>query len=216
MRALFEKDLRLILTRKSTLFIFLIIGVGFTWSFSSSYSGAYLTMLGTMLALSTISFDDSDNCMAFLFTLPCTRKQYVLEKYIFVYGVSMLAGLIGLVIIIISSIAKGSVMDEAMLIETLVSEIPILVITGGLMIPLQLKFGPEKSRIVLMLVIGVVLIAGYIISKSAYVSTMIEQVRKLLDGNVPIQLLALLIATLVIITVISVLATSKIMNVKEF
>lgn len=128
----------------------------------------------------------------------------------------MLAGLIGLVIIIISSIAKGSVMDEAMLIETLVSEIPILVITGGLMIPLQLKFGPEKSRIVLMLVIGVVLIAGYIISKSAYVSTMIEQVRKLLDGNVPIQLLALLIATLVIITVISVLATSKIMNVKEF
>lgn len=63
----------------------------------------------------------------------------------------------------------------------------------GLMIPLQLKFGPEKSRIVLMLVIGVVLIAGYIISKSAYVSTMIEQVRKLLDGNVPIQLLALLI-----------------------
>lgn len=180
MRALFEKDLRLILTRKSTLFIFLIIGVGFTWSFSSSYSGAYLTMLGTMLALSTISFDDSDNCMAFLFTLPCTRKQYVLEKYIFVYGVSMLAGLI------------------------------------GLMIPLQLKFGPEKSRIVLMLVIGVVLIAGYIISKSAYVSTMIEQVRKLLDGNVPIQLLALLIATLVIITVISVLATSKIMNVKEF
>ena len=84
------------------------------------------------------------------------------------------------------------------------------------MIPLQLKFGPEKSRIVLMLVIGVVLIAGYIISKSAYVSTMIEQVRKLLDGNVPIQLLALLIATLVIITVISVLATSKIMNVKEF
>lgn len=216
MRALFEKDLRLILTRKSTLFIFLIIGFVFTWSFSSSFSGAYLTMLGTMLALSTISFDDSDNCMAFLFTLPCTRKQYVLEKYIFVYGVSMLAGLIGLVIIIISSIAKGSVMGEAMLIETLVSEIPILVITGGLMIPLQLKFGPEKSRIVLMLVIGVVLIAGYIISKSAYVSTMIEQVRKLLDGNVPIQLLALLIATLVIITVISVLATSKIMNVKEF
>lgn len=58
-------------------------------------------------------------------------------------------------------------------------------------------------------------IAGYAY-ESSYVTTTIEQVRKLLAGNMPVQLLALLIATLVIITVISVLATSKIMNVKEF
>ena len=215
MRALFEKDLRLILIRKSTLFIFLIIGVVFTLSFSNSFSGAYLTMLGTMLALSTISFDDSDNCMAFLFTLPCTRKQYVLEKYLFVYGFSFVAGLIGLVIIIILNITKGSVVNEAVLIEILASEIPILVITGGLMIPLQLKFGPEKSRIVLMSIIGVVLIAGFMISKSSYATTVMEQFYRLMDGNTSMKFLAMLIVVLMIITVISTLATSRIMNDKE-
>ncbi|MBQ0065272.1 MAG: ABC-2 transporter permease [Firmicutes bacterium] len=216
MRTLFEKDLRLILSRKSTMLIFILIGILFTWSFSSSFSGAYLTMLGTMLALSTISFDDSDNCMAFLFTLPCTRKQYVLEKYLFVYGTSLFAGLVGMVIIILSSIIKGDVVNGTILIEIIASEIPILVMTGGLMIPLQLKYGPEKSRIVLMSILGVVIMAGVLIGKSTYASTILEQINQLMDGITPFYLLVALIAVLVIITILSILVTSKIMNDKEF
>lgn len=216
MRALFEKDLRLILTRKLTLFMFIIIGANFTWSFSDFFSGAYLTILGTMLALSTISYDDSDNCMAFLFTLPCTRKHYVIEKYLFVYGFSLIFSFVGLVIIILSGIAKGSAINGGMIIETLASEIPILVVTGGLMIPLQLKFGSEKSRMVLIGIIGVVFIGGFLIGKSTYVAAVTERLRNLMDGNSPVYLLATLIVVLIITTTISILITNKIMNDKEF
>lgn len=216
MRALFEKDLRLILIRKSTLVIFLVIGVIFTWSFSSSFSGAYLTMLGTMLALSTISYDDSDNCMAFLFTLPCTRKQYVLEKYLFVYGFSFLAGLVGLVIIIATGIVQGNPVNGIVLVEALASEIPILVITGGLMIPLQLKFGPEKSRIVLIAIIGIIMISGYLAGKSAGLRQMLGNMENSLDACSPASLLLILLIVLLLLSVVSILITSRIMEKKEY
>lgn len=216
MRALFEKDIRIVLMRKSTLLIFLVIGVIFTWSYSNYFSGAYLTMLGTMIALSTISYDDADNCMAFLFTLPCTRKQYVLEKYMFVYGFSFLAGLTGLVIIVVSSMVKGEMVNEVVIIETLASEIPILVITGGIMIPLQLKFGSEKSRIILMSLIGIVLIIGVIATKNDRIKSLVDYLDNTLNSNTPIGALLVLIIILIILSVISVCISGRIVDRKEY
>lgn len=216
MRALFEKDIRIVLMRKSTLLIFLVIGVIFTWSYSNYFSGAYLTMLGTMIALSTISYDDADNCMAFLFTLPCTRKQYVLEKYMFVYGFSFLAGLTGLVIIVVSSMVKGEMVNEVVIIETLASEIPILVITGGIMIPLQLKFGSEKSRIILMSLIGIVLIIGVIATKNDRIKSLVDYLDNTLNSNTPIGALLVLIIILIVLSVISVCISGRIVDRKEY
>ncbi len=216
MKALFEKDLRLILIRKSTLVIFLVIGVIFTWSFSSTFSGAYLTMLGTMLALSTISYDDSDNCMSFIFTLPCTRRQYVLEKYIFIYGFSFVAGLVGLLIIVVSSLAMKNPVNEVLIAEILSSELPILVITGGLMIPLQLKFGPEKSRIVLLSLMGIIFAAGYLLSQLAVVGHVLGSIRDAMDNVNPIAAFAGLLGILILLTAVSIMITTRIMDNKEY
>ena len=216
MKALFEKDLRLVLVRKSTLAIFLIIGIVFTWSFSSSASGAYMTILGTMLALSTISYDDSDNCMAFLFTLPCTRKQYVYEKYLFVYGFSFIAGMMALVIIGIAGLIQGNPLDGVAVAEILASEIPILVITGGLMIPLQLKFGPEKARIVLMAVIGTIVVIGYLLSQVDGVGRLVYDAANVLDHASPMVLLPAFLLILLALTGISVFITGKIMDGEEY
>ncbi|MCQ2549625.1 MAG: ABC-2 transporter permease [Lachnospiraceae bacterium] len=216
MRALLEKDIRILLLRKSTMVMFLVIGIVFTWSFSAYFSGAYLTMLGSMLAISTISYDEADNCMPFLFTLPCARKQYVLEKYLFVYGFSFIAGLIGLLIILVASIAKGLPVDVTIIIETLASEIPILLITGGIMIPLQLKFGPEKSRMVLLAIVGVIFVIGYMISKSTYVRNLMAEAGRYMDGNAPIRLFAVFLVLLVVLSVLSVSISGKIMDGKEY
>lgn len=216
MMALFEKDLRLIFIRKSAIYIYLLIGAVFTWEFSSSFSGAYLTMLGTMLALSTLSYDDSDNCMEFIFTLPCTRKQYVIEKYLFVYGFSFIAGLIGMMIIIISSFIKGVPVNATMFMDTICSELPILAITGGLMIPLQLKFGPEKTRIILMLMLGVIFILGFLLTKLPGTENIYESTATLFNSINPISLLILLVVILIIFGIISVFVSMKIMDSKEY
>lgn len=216
MRALFEKDLRLILIRKSSLFIFLIIGIVFTWNFSSSFSGAYLTMLGMLLALSTISYDDSDNCMAFLFTLPCTRRQYVYEKYMFIYGFSFVAGIIGLVIVLIASLLKGEAINSEMVVDVLVSEIPILVITGGIMIPLQLKYGPEKARIVLISIIGLLFAIGAMINKIWGLEEALTSIDEALNAMNYISIIVAFLVVLVISSVISLQITRQIITKKEY
>lgn len=216
MIALLEKDLRLILIRKSTLVIYVIIGAVFTWEFSSSFSGAYLTMLGTMLGLSTLSFDDSDNCMQFLLTLPCTRKQFVVEKYLFVYGFSFVAGLVGLIIIAIASTLKGEPVNAAMCLETIATEIPILAITGGLMIPLQLKYGPEKTRLVLMVLIGAAFILGFLINSIPGMENSLANFVKMLDSMNFYSVLIIAVAVLAILTLVSILVSIKILDSKEF
>ena len=39
-----------------------------------------------MVINSTISYDDTDHGMAYLMTLPVTRRQYVYSKYVFSAG----------------------------------------------------------------------------------------------------------------------------------
>lgn len=43
----------------------------------------YVTMMFSIFSLTTISYDEFDNGMSFLFTLPVNRVKYVVEKYIF-------------------------------------------------------------------------------------------------------------------------------------
>lgn len=216
MTALLEKDLRLLLVRKSAILIFIVIGVVFTWEFSSSFSGAYLTMLGALLALSTLSYDDTDNCMEFLFTLPCTRKQYVIEKYLFVYGISLLAGLIAIVIIIGSGIIQGTTINALTFVEIIASEIPILVATGGILIPLQLKFGLEKSRNVLLALIGCVFVVAYTFAKIADIGSVLESLVVTLDTMNPVGIIIGLVVILAILSAGSMMASMRIVENREF
>lgn len=216
MTALFEKDMRLIFIRKSVLYMYLVIGVVFSCAFSSSFSGAYLTMLGTILALSTLSYDDSDNCMEFLFTLPCTRKQYVMEKYLFVYGFSLAAGLIGMIIGVIAGSVKGEPVDSLMFVEIIASEVPIFVIIGGIMIPLQLKFGPERTRVVFLLIFGTVFGIAFLISRISKMVDVIADFAIKLDSMSMLSLAAISAVILIVFSLISVFISIKIIEKKEF
>ena len=82
MSGLIEKDLRLTLTRKQTLLIFLIMAFFMGASIDGAFIVSYLTMLGTIIAIGTITYDEYDNGYAFLMTLPFDRKTYVKDKYL--------------------------------------------------------------------------------------------------------------------------------------
>lgn len=43
-----------------------------------------MTMFRAMIAVGTLSYDETDNGLAFLMTLPVDRKTYVREKYLFI------------------------------------------------------------------------------------------------------------------------------------
>ena len=154
MLGLIEKDLRLTLARKQTLFIFLAVALVMRLSMDGPFLIGYLTMFATIVAVGTISFDEYDNGFAFLLTLPFDRKTYVREKYLFCLLMAAAAWCLGAVLYGVGNSLRhsaGSLRDE---LPMLLAMIPVMYLSAAVMIPLQLKFGSEKSRIALFILFG--------------------------------------------------------------
>lgn len=157
MKGLFIKDCRTILNNNRT-FLAMMIGIILFLSFtvdSLDFVGGYLTIVGSMLALGTISYDQAENGMPFLLTLPISRKMYVQSKYLFSVLFSVALIVLVNIISVPVSIMRGYSYDISMPAGMFAGCLIFLFI----MIPLQLKFGVEKARIALVIVFGVIVCA---------------------------------------------------------
>ena len=82
MKGLLIKDLKLF-QLQGKFFICFVIAIGMILTFinhNATFLLAFLTFVMSNFSLSTISYDEFDNGYAFLFTLPITRKRYIMEK----------------------------------------------------------------------------------------------------------------------------------------
>ena len=85
------------------------------------------------------------------------------------------------------------------------------------MIPVQIKFGAEKSRLALIVVMGAVGVA--ILAFNKIVGKMdlpVDSIVEKISGITDVQALILLILLAVIATLVSICVSLKIMNNKEF
>ena len=153
------KDLQLMAGQKKTLIMIVIIGVIMSLSFESTAVIAYLTVFAGVMALGTLSYDEFDNGYTFLFTLPFSRKTYVLEKYVFVVIWALAFMIIGSIVSVILSAVRGLSADPAEIVMTAVMILAMALLIAAVMIPLRLKYGAEKSRIVLFIIYGLFAIA---------------------------------------------------------
>lgn len=106
---------------------------------------SFVTMLGGTLVLSTITIDEFDKSSMFLMTMPVKRSTYALEKYVFSFGCSLTCWVASTVICCI--IGRKEVVETVLMAVTLLF---IISLFQMLMIPVQLKFGGENGRMVLM------------------------------------------------------------------
>lgn len=145
MLGLLIKDLQLIKKQGSTFFLMVIFGVILLMN-SDSYVSVYVTycmIFGGLLVLGTISYDSFDNGYAYLFTLPVTPKLYVAEKYL----LAILGSGAGCVFAIgMMVILQGNAGLWESLGFSLGAWLGILLVIS-IMLPLNLKYGTEKSRI---------------------------------------------------------------------
>ncbi len=158
MKGLLIKDFKLLKNQKNFLLIVLLMSVVMPFlNESASFVLGYITVLTPMLAVTTISYDELDKGFSFLFTLPISRKLYVWEKYLFGFLLSVLALGVAIIVTLILSAAGplGTPWQD-------IAASPILLLISWLlicvMIPVQLKFGAEKSRLALILMGGGILI----------------------------------------------------------
>lgn len=153
MRGLMQKDLCLLLQRSRVLVVLVSIAVLMGFSTDGSFVIGYLTMLCAILTIGTISYDEFDNGYPFLLTLPITKKTYVNGKYLFCLLGGLAGWIISVAIFIGCSLMKGNTFAPSDLLET-IAFIPVLGLIIAFMLPLQLKYGAEKSRIAIMLIGG--------------------------------------------------------------
>ena len=169
MIGLLIKDFKLLKVQKNFFLLILCIAIGieiFTNSTSSSFIIGFLSFVATLFTLSSISYDEFDNGNAFLFSLPITRKSYVIEKYGFgmILGSSFWA--FGTLIVIF----KEVITHKYVSIDTVIAAfiiLPIVFAVLAVMLPFQLKFGGEKGRIAIICTLVIVFLIGIVITKVA-------------------------------------------------
>ena len=93
MKGLFVKDIELMKQQKQFFILVVVMEVilNLAGSGSVSFATGYFTIVTAIFAITTISYDEFDNGLAFLMTLPVTRKQYVAEKYLLGAGLTAVA-----------------------------------------------------------------------------------------------------------------------------
>ena len=165
MAGLMEKEFRILMQRRQSLLIFVVIAVFLSVMQGGAFIVGYLPFISVTLAVSTISYDEFDNGYPFLLTLPITRKSYVVEKYLFGLLTILCAWIPAVVLCCIIDGAKGVGTPVSETIFMSVAMLLVPVILMNLMIPLQLKYGSERSRVVILAVMGILAIAIYAVVK---------------------------------------------------
>lgn len=154
MKGLLIKDTYLLASqRRFFLFVLAFAVVIMFLTGSTTFAIGYATFLGGLFALTTVNYDELENGFTFLFTLPISRKEYALKKYIFGIAVGAICCLS---ITLFGLVANWLlILEEASeIIATALFTYSLLLFFLALVIPLHFRFSSEKARMVLLVLIA--------------------------------------------------------------
>ncbi len=211
-----RKDLYVLKSQKlfvtQLIFVVIALVIGYEEPILGVFAG---TILASTLSITTIAYDDYNNSSIFLFTLPISRKTYVVSKYLFsllfCVAVSMIVSLI--IFFWHFSLLTAGGLGTWLLQVLIVTLAPMLF--ASLMIPINLKFGTERGRIVMV----VLFVAIGILSPFA--SDLIQPARAqsfllFISRQDTWLLLLLFVAVISLVALFSVVISAHVMRKKEF
>ena len=184
---------------------------------SPFFAIGYATSLISVFSVSTIGYDEYDNGMLYLFTLPISRKLYVKEKYVYAILVTVVA--------LIAAIGISAGVAFAMHLNYPIEEwlgfisscVFIVSLIISIILPVRMKFDTEKNKMAILIAIGVVaLVAVGIIKIAEILNVDLEAfLENVMFGN-PVKMLMLVIGLGIILVVVSYLISIKIMEKRVF
>lgn len=217
MKGLLIKDFRFLMNQKSSMIIFLGLGLFFLISGNDiSLSLAYCTMMVAVFTTSSISYDGFDNGMSFLMTLPIRRKTYAASKYVFSLVVVIGMGILLSAASFIANLA-GCEIELSGLGSALLMSVSMAMIMAALMIPIYLKFGAEKSRYAMAIIVGAVVAFSFILERVGgdFLVGLIDKLGQM--GDLPEwQALGGVLGVSVVVTAVSMFVSVRIMEKKEY
>ena len=147
MAGVIEKDMRLLWCNKLSVIVFVVFAVILEVSVKGAILG-YLPFVMCLLMMNTIAYDEMDKGYQFLLTFPIDRKTYVREKYVLTLGMGVLSWGVAMVIYFMTKMIQGERLDMSIELPVTLSFLPVIALFILFMLPLQMKFGMEKTRIV--------------------------------------------------------------------
>ena len=161
MKGLLIKDFRLILNQKRFLILYIVIALFLSFSMDSTFVVIYIPMVGVLLILSTLSYDYMDNSMSFLMTMPVKPRDYAVEKYVFTTTGLVLIWIVSIILQFVTFMLQRTPVELGQVIIEDALMLPLYVTIISIMVPIDIKYSPEKGRIVMFFIFGIVMVIAF-------------------------------------------------------
>ncbi len=212
MNALLLKEFYLFRNNSKQLFLmlllFLIIGI-------TTESTVYFSTISIVFCLqimTSFSYDQYGNWTSYVLSLPLSRKKYVASKYIFSFYCCLTGGLFCLMAYGIYGLIKES--GDWREIFLLAGGIFVMgILLSAVLIPILLKFGAEKSRIIFYIVFGVLFGIFFVFAKNPDLAQFVQMIMKKSTWVIGSMTIA---GTMILLILISFSISVKIFKEKEF
>ena len=219
MKGLLIKDFKLMLNQKN-FFILIVLILGATacfLDFDYYFLIGYFMFICSLFTISTISYDEFDNGIAFLFTLPFSRSRYVEEKYCFGILAGTCSWFLSFVITtIIQMINFNNFIFSDWMLSTLVM-LPIMFVMLAILIPFQLKYGSENGRIAIIIFLGGGFVVCYLLANLLAQSQInFNSLISFINNVDPLIILLIIFAICLAILFVSMKISKQIVLKKEF
>ena len=155
MKGLLIKDFQLM--KNNAVFILLIIFISIACAAGLKnpiFAMGYATALISIFSVNTIAYDEYDNGMPHLFSLPISKKIYVQEKYVFSILISVIGLTIATVISVMMSVFLGEYYESREWIGIISSALFVVIVIQIVIMPVRMKFDSEKHKMAVLIVFG--------------------------------------------------------------
>ena len=216
MKGLLIKDMRILMRQKTTFLIIIILGVFLgTNGGDMSFSMGYMMMVSNTLVITTIAYDYHERGMSFLLTFPVSKKTYVTEKYLLSVFIGVVTSSVGMLLNVLGGLWGAQVAWNEFWVIAAVSMAAALLMLA-LYIPVYIKCGPEKSRVAILIVVGVFLAGGYLAVKVEPVRNVLYQALGVLKTMSALQVIGIGVAVWALIMAVSMVVSIRLLEKKEF
>lgn len=224
MSGLLMKDFYLIMANKKMYAVFALIAICFASigkGESATMAVTYFTMILGMSVLSTITYDEYDHSIVHLMTLPIQRKDYAIEKCVFSFISLLCSWMIGLTMITATLWIKGVAIEWNSWLLSNMTILFIMSLLVAIMIPIQIKFGGENGKMVVIGVILVTFMVAFGISQLLVylkidLEAILHHIERLMTETNVVLLVSVGLMGMVSIFVLSGLISYRIVRKKEY
>ena len=215
MKAMLIKDWKLMKGQKQFgLILCVFLAVFVVINDNLGFLISYMTLMASIFSISTVSYDEYNNGMVYLLALPISRRKYVEEKYLFCLLTSLIVSAVSLIVTLGIGIVRST---NATSEDLVISAAAALGMGALIMLPIQLKFGPEKSRIAMAVMGAAIFAIVYVMvwigkRMGTDMENVLQNFNNLSEGVVAVGAVVICLAVLLISIFISV----HVMEKREF